>query len=109
RHLQAERGASRVRIEKSVTSITWIPSEAISGMPKMPFGMGVAHHDGAPREYDGSREANERRAWAEFEDGKPSGYGYSGGGHIGVTRIKLLHREFAFPAVQYPTIHADRA
>ena len=26
-----------VRIESSVTSVTWIPSEAITGMPKLPF------------------------------------------------------------------------
>ena len=37
-----------MRIEKSVTSITWIPSEAISGMPKVPFEMGVAHYDDPP-------------------------------------------------------------
>ena len=85
-----------MRIEKSVTSITWIPSEAISGMPKMPFEMGVAHYDAPPpdkledlealRQADAFREANELRAWAEFEDGKPSGYGYSGGGHLGACR-----------------------
>ena len=100
-----------MRIEKSVTSITWIPSEAISGMPKLPFEMGMAHYDDPPpdkvedldalRDSDAFREANELRAWAEFDDdGKPTGHGYSGGGHIGVTRIKLGRREVAFPAVQ---------
>jgi hypothetical protein len=34
-----------MRVDRSVTSITWIPSEAISGMPKMPFEMGMAHYD----------------------------------------------------------------
>ena len=106
-----------MRIEKSVTSITWIPSEAISGMPKLPFEMGVAHYDDPPpdqledlealRQADAFREANELRAWVEFEDGKPSLYGYSGGGHIGVTRIKLGQRELAFAAVQYPLLQAE--
>ena len=107
-----------MRIEKSVTSITWIPSEAISGMPKLPFEMGVAHYDEPPpdqvddlealREADAFREANELRAWVEFDDdGKPTDHGYSGGGHIGVTRIKLGRRELAFPAVQYPLLQAD--
>jgi hypothetical protein len=106
-----------MRIEKSVTSITWIPSEAISGMPKLPFEMGVAHYDDPPpdklddlealRQADAFREANELRAWVEFEDGKPSLYGYSGGGHIGVTRIKLGRRELTFPAVQYPLLQAE--
>ena len=106
-----------MRVEKSVTSITWIPSEAISGMPRVPFEMGVAHYDAPPpdklddlealREADAFREANELRAWVEFDDGKPSDFGYSGGGHIGVTRIKLGWRELAFPAVQYPLIQAE--
>jgi hypothetical protein len=107
-----------MRVEKSVTSITWIPSEAISGMPKVPFELGVAHYDAPPpdtlddleamREADAFREANELRAWVEFDDdGKPKDFGYSGGGHIGVTRIKLGRRELAFPAVQYPLIQAE--
>jgi Cyclic nucleotide-binding domain len=106
-----------MRIEKSVTSITWIPSEAISGMPRLPFEMGVAHYDDPPpdkledlealHQADAFREANELRAWVEFDDGKPSLYGYSGGGHIGVTRIKLGQRELAFAAVQYPLLQAE--
>jgi len=106
-----------LRIEKSVTSITWIPSEAISGMPKLPFEMGVAHYDGPPpdriddldalREADAFREANELRAWAEFEDGKPTSYDYSGRSLIGVTRMKLGPREVAFAAVQYPLLQGE--
>jgi hypothetical protein len=79
--------------------------------------MGVAHYDNPPpdrledletlRQADAFREANELRAWVEFDDGKPSLYGYSGGGHIGVTRIKLGSRELSFPAVKYPVIQAD--
>ena len=34
-----------MRVESSITSITWIPSEAIEGMPKLPFEWGVAHYD----------------------------------------------------------------
>jgi hypothetical protein len=106
-----------MRIEKSVTSITWIPSEAISGMPKLPFEMGVAHYDDPPpdriddlealREKDAFREANELRAWVEFDDGKPSLYGYSGGAHLGIMRIKLGSRELAFPAAKYPLLQAE--
>jgi hypothetical protein len=106
-----------MRVEKSVTSITWIPSEAISGMPKLPFELGLTHYDDPPpdriddleelRRRDAFREANELRAWVEFEDGKPSDYGYSGGAHLGVTRIKLGRRELAFPAVQYPLLQAE--
>jgi hypothetical protein len=106
-----------MRIEKSVTSITWIPSEAISGMPKLPFEMGVTHYDDPPpdriesleelRQRDAFREANELRGWVEFDDGKPSAYGYSGDAHLGVTRVKLGRRELAFPAVKYPLLQAE--
>ena len=39
-----------MRIESSVTSITWIPSEAIEGMPKLPFEWGLAHYDDPPHD-----------------------------------------------------------
>ena len=57
-----------MRIESSVTSITWIPSDAIEGMPKLPFQVGVAHYDDPPpdriddlnalRDADAFHEAN---------------------------------------------------
>ena len=37
-----------MRIESSVTAISWIPSEAISGMPKLPFQIGIGHYDEPP-------------------------------------------------------------
>ena len=107
-----------MRIESSVTSVTWIPSEAIEGMPKLPFEWGVAHYDEPPHdrlldleamhENDLFREANELRAWIETDDdGSIHEFGYAGGGRIGITRIKLGRREVAFPAVQYPLIQAE--
>ncbi len=106
-----------MRTESSVTSITWIPSEAISGMPKMPFELGIAHYDDPPpdriedidamHEHDMFREANELRAFIEVEDGEIVGQGYFGRGRIGVTRIKLGPRELAFAAVQYPLLQAE--
>ena len=107
-----------MRIESSVTSLTWIPSEAIEGMPKLPFEWGIAHYDEPPhdrlvdldvlQENDLFREANELKAWIEVDDDrKVVDRGYSGGGRIGVTRLKLGRREVAFPAVQYPLIQAE--
>ena len=106
-----------MRIESSVTSLTWIPSEAIEGMPKLPFEWGIAHYDEPPHdrlvdldvlhENDLFREANELKAWIEVDSDEITGHGYSGGGRIGVTRLKLGRREVAFPAVQYPLIQAE--
>ena len=104
-----------MRIESSVTAISWIPSEAVDGLPKLPFMMGIAHYDDPPpdviddldalREADAFREANELKAFVEVgDDGQVRDYGYVGRGHIGVTRIKLGPREVSVAAVALPTI-----
>jgi hypothetical protein len=103
-----------MRIESSVTSISWIPSEAVEGLPKLPFTMGVAHYDDPPpdridfidvmHKADLFREANELKAWIDVEDGKIKDYGQTGRGRIGLTRLKLGPREIAVPAVAMPTM-----
>jgi hypothetical protein len=108
-----------MRIESSVTSISWIPSDAVKGMPKVPFELGVAHYDDPPPERlgpldldrltdeDAFRESNDLRAWIEVEDGKIVDAGYSGQGRIGVTRVKVGPKTISIPAVALPTRQAD--
>jgi hypothetical protein len=103
-----------MRIQSSVTSISWIPSEAVEGLPKLPFTMGVVHYDYPPPDRidhletmhraDLFREANELQAWIEVEDGKITDYGQTGRGRIGLTRLKLGPKEIAVPAVAMPTL-----
>jgi len=103
-----------MRVESSVTSITWIPSEAITGMPKLPFELGITHYDDPPpdrvknldklHQADAFREANELRAWIEVENGRIVDHGHEGRGLIGVTRVKVGPRSLAFPAVKFPLI-----
>jgi Cyclic nucleotide-binding domain len=107
-------GGFAVRFESSVLSVSWLPSEAISGMTRLPFDIGVTRYDDPPadvmhnfRELLGSdnfRFANELRAWVEVEDGRISNFGYSGQGHINVSTIRLGRREVAFAAVPLPDI-----
>src|SRR5438128_10856071 len=83
----------------------------------MPFTMGVTHYDepppdtiedlGAHCEADAFREANGLRAYIDVEDGKIVGYGQLGGGHIGVTRMKLGPKEVSVPAVALETIQSE--
>jgi len=105
-----------MRIEKSVTAVTWIPSEAIEGMPKLPFELGITHYDDPPpgqigegdleamRESDRFREANRLRAWIEVEDGKIVDAGYSGEALVGSTRVKLGPMTLGFAGVKYPLL-----
>ncbi len=107
-----------MRVESSVTAISWIPSEAVEGLPKIPFTVGVAHYDDPPpdviedldalREADAFREANELRGFIEVDDdGKITEYGHLGRGHIGVTRLKLGPKELSVAAVALPTIQSE--
>jgi hypothetical protein len=108
-----------MRIEKSVTAVTWIPSEAIEGMPKLPFELGITHYDPPPpdrlgegdleslREADRFREANQLRGWIEVDDGKIVECGYSGGALVGTTHVKVGPKTLAFPGVTYPLIQGE--
>jgi len=83
----------RTRIVSSVTAISWIPSEAVEGLSRIPFDLGVTHYDQTPPDHiddieamrtsDRFREANELRAYIDIEDGRIVGTGYLGKGHIG--------------------------
>jgi hypothetical protein len=100
------------RIESSVTSVSWIPSEAVGGLTRVPFDMGLAHYDSPPpdhidsltalRDSDRFRFANELSAWIEVDGGRIVGHGQGGGGHIGSTTMRLGDREMTFAAVPFP-------
>jgi Cyclic nucleotide-binding domain len=116
-----------MRIEGSVTAISWIPSEAIAGLPKLPFEIGVGHYDDPPpdrlskgdlgrlRDEDRFREANLLSAWIEVEDGKIVSAGYGGGGLVGSTTFRLGPKAIVVPGVGFevlrtePEVSADRA
>lgn len=105
------------RFESSVTSISWIPSEAITGPSKIPFEIGVTHYDETPpdrlqdldelRKSDRFREANDLRAFIEVEDGRIVGYGHLGQGHIGATTVRVGPAAVRFAAVQLPDLQPE--
>jgi cyclic nucleotide-binding protein len=112
----ARRKGVRVRVESSVTSLSWIPREAVRGIAKLPFGV-IAHYDPPPPEVledleglraaDRFRFANELRAWVEVEDGRIVTWGQEGGGSIGATRLALGGREAVIAAVPLPDIRLE--
>lgn len=94
-----------MRIESSVTSVSWIPSEAVTGLTKSAFEAGFTHYDeplpdhiddlDALRQADRFRFANRLAAWIEVEDGVVVDAGYSGGGAIGATTVRLGAKDLA--------------
>jgi hypothetical protein len=107
-----------MRYEGCITSISWIPSEAITGGTRMAFDAGFTHYDDPPpgeigdiealRAADRFRFANVLRAWAEVDDsGRITGCGYDGGGLMGSTTVQLGGLHYRFQAVQLPDLRRD--
>jgi hypothetical protein len=108
-----------MRLERSFTSISWIPSEAIRGLPKLPFELGVGHYDEPPpeqltegdldrlRDEDRFREANLLRVWIEVEDDEIVDFGYSGGAYVGSTTFHFGPKAVTVPGVAFETIRSD--
>jgi Cyclic nucleotide-binding domain len=105
-----------MRIESSVTSVSWIPSEAVTGMTKLPFEVGFTHYDNPPPDViedlealgaaDGFRFANRLGAWIEVQDGRIADHGYAGGAVMGSTTVRL-GKQATFAAVGFPDIRRD--
>jgi hypothetical protein len=107
-----------MRIESSVTAISWIPSEAIEGMPKLPFELGIGHYDEPPpdrlekgdlerlREEDRFREANLLHAWIEVEDGRIVDHENLGTGLVGSTTFSLGIKDLTIPGVGFPVLQS---
>jgi hypothetical protein len=102
------------RIESQVTSLSWIPSEAVTGVNKAVFESGFTHYDAPPpdqiddleamRDADMFRFANRLGAWIDVEDGAVVGAGYSGGCVMGSTTVSVSRRQATFTAVAFPDI-----
>ena len=102
-----------MRVQDAVTSISWIPSEAVTGVVfKVPFEVGVTQYDQPPPDHlddvatfigrDRCRFANHLRAWIEVEDGRITDYGHEGAGLIGSTTMRLGPQAMTFAAVPLP-------
>ena len=107
-----------MRHESCVTSLSWIPSEAVTGGTRMAFDTGVTHYDDPPpgelgdieelRLADRFRFANVLRAWIDVDgSGAITGGGYGGGGLMGSTTVRLGGLQARFQAVQLPDLQQD--
>ena len=105
-----------MRVESTVTTVSWIPSEAVTGMTKLPFEIGAMHYDDPPPDHIDDLEplraagrfrfANRLAAWVDVEDGRITGHGYAGGGVMGLTRLSL-GAPVTFAAIGLPDIQRE--
>jgi Cyclic nucleotide-binding domain len=108
-----------VRIEKQITTLSWIPSEAVAGMQRGFFDSGITHYDNPPpdaiaeldslRETDTFRFANVLHAWIEVNDGMvmDAGYDPDSGVVMGSTTVRLGPASATFAAPSLPDIRQD--
>ena len=110
---------ARTRHESSVTAISWIPSEAISGLSRIPFELGVTHYDQPPpdqldrstsRRSVGPIGSARRTSFAPSSTSKTarsSTPGISAGERSGPTTVRLGPASIRFPAVHLPDIQHE--
>jgi hypothetical protein len=106
-----------VRIEAAVTSLSWIPSEAIPGMMRAPFDLGPMHYDNPPPDQIDDLEGlarsgavrfiNAMRAWVEVENGLIVGHGQNGRGMMGKTNLGFGTRKFLYPSIGMHDIRSE--
>jgi hypothetical protein len=107
-----------MRHESSVTSLSWIPSEAVTGSTRVAFDAGITHYDDPPpeeladiealREAGAFRFANVLTAWIDTgSGGKITGAGYAGRGLMGSTTVRLGSLSYTFQPVKLPELRAE--
>jgi hypothetical protein len=107
-----------MRIESSVTSVSWIPLGATEGFARLAFGLlRVAHYDPPPPEPLGdvdelvgagrARFANRLEAWIEVQDGRVVDAGQGGGGRSGRTRVGYGPASIAFASAPMPELRPE--
>ncbi len=103
-----------MRIESSVTSLSWLPLGAVQALPDLAFASGVDHYDPPPPDQlhdpedllarDGARFVNQLRAFIEVEDGRITAHGHLGQGHIGSTTLRLASAALTFSGAAFPDL-----
>ena len=111
-----------MQVDAAVTTISWIPSEAVTGPLNKPiFDSGLTHYDTPPPDDIGDlpplgawmaedrfRFANRLGAVVDFaDDGSVRSAEYTGGLFLNATRLRLGRREITFQPYALPTLRAE--
>jgi hypothetical protein len=97
--------------------VSWIPSEAIEGVTKLPFELGVGHYDAPPPDRIDRladlhaagmfRFANELRAYIEVEDDRIVAHGQAGSGYINQTFMRVGPLRLSFQPTAFPELRPE--
>lgn len=111
-----------MRVEKTVMSVSWIPSDSLKGALKTGMDLRLSHWDQPlPDRIDGAEEvqdlcrhdkfrfANLLSVWADIEDGRvvDAGHHESSGLVMGATTIRVGRVGATFRAASLPTLRPD--
>src|SRR3954468_1909817 len=107
-----------MRIEHAVTTVSWIPSEAVTGLNKVIFESGFTHYDSPPPDViddlaqmgsdDKFRFANPLHGWVEVDGGTITDCGYVDGSVMGATTVRLGSKDLArMEAIALPELRAE--
>ena len=108
-----------MEVSGSVSSVSWIPSEAVTGVLRMPFDVGVAHYDAPPPDRVGDladletlcradrvRFGHRLCGRARVEDGTvvEATYDDTSRGVVGGTTLRLSRASARFLGVAFPCL-----
>lgn len=110
-----------MRVEATGKTISWIPSEAISGPLKVGMTLKLSHYDDPPAEqvdtdmlrdmvrHDKFRFANLLSGWAQVQDGRivDAGFGEDSDLVMGSTTVRVGRLGVTFRAISLPVIRGD--
>ena len=106
-----------MRIESSVTAVSWVPLDCVEGGQRLAFHVGAAQYDDPPPQRlddlasllaEGRvRLANQLRGYAEVSDGRIVASGQSGQGWVGASREAADANQVGFAAVPLPDLRPD--
>jgi len=106
-----------MRFESAVTTVSWIPSAAITRVMKAPFELGVTRYDDPSPDSladleavvgpEGARFANELHAWITVEGGRIVDFGQTGRGWISNSQVRLGEMVVLVQAVPFPDLRPE--
>ena len=106
-----------MRIESSVTAVSWVPLDCVEGGQRLRFHVGAAQYDDPPPDHLDDlasllaggrvRLANQLVGFVEIDGGRIVASGQSGQGHLGAPREAADATQIGFAAVALPDLHPD--